>query len=106
MTQWLSQISNMDQRDGEGGSSRDSWRFRESFGGEKKKSRRGWKVSSSEQGDRGKLGWRGSTVLNRIHCTSVSSSFKMEREPNHLLVHCKCKEYNDTVIKKPCSLTA
>lgn len=67
--------------------------------GKKKKSRRGWKVSSSEQGDRGKLGWRGSTVLNRIHCTSVSSSFKMEREPNHLLVHCKCKEYNDTVIK-------
>ena len=36
MTQWLSQISNMDQRDGEGGSSRDSWRFRESFGGKKK----------------------------------------------------------------------
>lgn len=31
MTQWLSQISNMDQRDGEGGSSRDSWRFRESL---------------------------------------------------------------------------
>ena len=65
----------------------------------KKKSRRGWKVSSSEPGNRGKLGWRGSTVLHRTHCTSASSSFKMQREPNHLLVHCKCKEYNDTVIK-------
>lgn len=56
-------------------------------------------MSSSEQENRGKLGSRGSTFLNQIHCTSVSSSFKMEREPNHLLVHCKCKEYNDTMIK-------
>lgn len=97
MTQWLSQISNVNQRDYEGGLQGHSWEFRGSL--KKKNSRRGWKVSSSEQRNRGKLGLRGSIFLNQIHSTSVSTSFKMDREPNHLLVHCRCKEYNDIMIK-------